>query len=59
MFQGLTTVLSSGGTSDIEYTTQGQYRHGLDGCVAEVIVAPDHLLELTDADDGRDVGHCL
>ncbi|KAF0312615.1 Pikachurin [Amphibalanus amphitrite] len=48
-----------GGASELEYTTHGQYRTGLDGCVAEVIIAPDHGIPLTDADDGRDVGFCL
>ena len=52
-------VLSTGGASELEYTTHGQYRYGLDGCVAEVTIAPDHTVPLTAGDDGRNVGFCL
>ena len=50
---------SAGGASELEYTTHGLYSSGLDGCVAEVTVAPDHVIDLTSADDGRQVGYCL
>ncbi|XP_037077895.1 pikachurin-like [Pollicipes pollicipes] len=48
-----------GGTSELEYVTHGLYSTGLDGCVAEVIIAPDHIMDLTSSDDGRNIGFCL